>query len=86
MGFRFPFLLAGTSVFRGNTGGGGALLQSRMYAYGDILFEDNISENGGGMDLQDYSVVSKGVARVRHWLNFSVDSTNLRSQGSCMLC
>ena len=58
MCFRFPVSLMGTNTFRGNKGGGIALLQSEFNNHGHTLLEDNYrDEYGGGMALKDSSVV-----------------------------
>ena len=59
MGFRYPISLWGTNVFRGNKGGGISLLQTELQAHGYILFENNVAQNGGGMELKDRSRVRK---------------------------
>ena len=58
MAFRFPISLTGSNVFRGNMGGGVALLQSQLNNHGRTLFDGNVARNGGAMGLRDFSVVS----------------------------
>ena len=58
MAFRFPISLLGTSLFKGNGGGGIALLQSHLNNHGSTWFEANYAIDGGGLEMRDTSFVS----------------------------
>jgi len=57
MAFRYPISFLGTILFRGNRGGGTALLQSYLNNYGSVWFEKNYAMEGGGIEMRDSSFV-----------------------------
>ena len=59
MSFRFPISLNGTNIFERNEGGGISLMQSRVDVGGTVLFLENTAVTGGGMALEDQSLVIK---------------------------
>ena len=64
MSFRFPISLSGTNVFESNEGGGISLMQSRVDVGGTVLFLNNTAVAGGGLVLEDDSLVIKSVNTV----------------------
>ena len=56
--FRFPTLFDGTNTFYNNTGGGIMLLNTRMQAHGNMVFESNNAIFGGGIMMDDRCLVS----------------------------
>ena len=44
-------------MFKGNQGGGISLMQSRMDVDGTVLFVENSAMTGGGLVLEDQSLV-----------------------------
>ena len=57
LAYRFPMQFEGTNLFTENTGGGVALLQARMDISGKLRFENNTALTGGGIKMQEQSVV-----------------------------
>lgn len=67
LSLRYPIILRGDNIFKGNLGGAITLLQARLDIAGQILFEGNVASNGGGIEMLDYSTVSS-----MHVCNFCV--------------
>ena len=55
--FRFPVTFNGTNRFVRNVGGGITLLNTKMDAYGDMLFLSNSAVFGGGIAMDDRCLV-----------------------------
>ena len=58
LGFRFPLTLKGSTMFSDNQGGALSLLQTRIDAMGDILFEGNRATEGAAIVMEEQSLVS----------------------------
>ena len=57
LAYKFPMQFEGTNLFTENTGGGVALLQTRMDIAGNLRFQNNTALTGGGIKMQEQSVV-----------------------------
>ena len=55
--FRFPTTFTGTNSFISNIGGGITLLNTRMQASGNMMFDSNRAVFGGGIAMDDRCLV-----------------------------
>ena len=55
--FRFPLHFTGTNQLNDNTGGGLSTLGSVVKVDGTLFVHNNTASNGGGIHLEDHSLV-----------------------------